>query len=98
MYLAKALLFLLFFVFIFYFVLNDVLTHHINECCLNKKEQIYINLLEMRMFNSNPHNAAAVLFILHPTCFSFSNYWSLGILTFTGSLVWGRNTDGNDVF
>ena len=58
---------------LFYFVLNDVLTHLIIESCLNKKEQIYINSLEMRMSNSNPHNEVAVLFILHPTCFSFSN-------------------------
>ena len=27
--------------FLFCFVLNDVLTHQSNECCLNKKEQIY---------------------------------------------------------
>ena len=60
-------------VFLFCFVLKDVLTHHINECCLNQKEQIYINLLEIQMFNSNPHNEAAVLLFLHPTCFSFSN-------------------------
>ena len=69
MYLAKALLLFV----LFCFLLNDVVTHHINECCFNEREQIYINSLEMRMFNSNPHNEAAVLSLLHPSCFSFLN-------------------------